>query len=163
MTAQSGRKTRSDAEEGEAAVVELFAVLYSRTIDEMKNKYGQEGFELARNAFLNAMLEGWKKEYDRLPDRSLETYVNWLTSIVLKGARYDIVESKKTSVRFRFTACPWATFFRKLGKPEIGAFFCEADKPMVEAFNDRLGFEITKKLMDGDACCDHHFFLKSLD
>ncbi|UCG00057.1 MAG: L-2-amino-thiazoline-4-carboxylic acid hydrolase [Spirochaetaceae bacterium] len=129
----------------------------------MKKKYGQDGFELARTAFLDAMLEGWTKEYEKLPDRSLETYVRWLTSIVLKGAHYEIVESSKTSVRFRFTACPWAIFFSQTWQAGNGAFFCEADKPMIEAFNDRLDFEITQKLMDGDACCDHHYFLKSSD
>jgi hypothetical protein len=153
----------SKVEEAEASVVELFAVLYSRTVEEMREKYGQDGFELARKAFLDAMLEGWKKEYEKLPDRSLATYVRWLTSIVLKGTRYEVVESDDSSVRFRFSVCPWATYFRKIGKSEIGKFFCDADKPMVEAFNDKLGFEISKTLMKGDDYCDHHFFVKTPD
>ena len=151
------------AEEAEASVVELFAVLYSRTVEEMRERYGQGGFELARKAFLDAMLEGWIKEYEKLPDRSLATYVRWLTAIVLKGTRYEIVESSDASVRFRFTVCPWATYFRKIGKPEIGKFFCDADKPMVEAFNEKLGFEISRTLMNGDDFCDHHFFVKESD
>ena len=149
-----------EVQEAEASVVELFAVLYSRTVEEMTAKYGQGGFELARKAFLDAMLAGWIKEYDKLPDRSLSTYVRWLTSIVLKGTRYEILESSDTDVRFRFTVCPWATYFRKIGKPEIGQFFCDADKPMVEAFSDELGFRISKTLMKGDGYCDHHFFVK---
>jgi hypothetical protein len=160
MTESIPGQSEVGVEEAEASVVELFVVLYCRTVEEMKEKYGQGGFELARKAFLDAMLEGWIKEYEKLPDRSLHTYVRWLTSIVLKGTRYEIVESSDTSVRFRFSVCPWATYFRKIGKPEIGKFFCDADKPMVEAFNEKLGFEISRTLMNGDDFCDHHYFVK---
>ena len=149
--------------EAEAPVVDLFAVLYSRTVERMMEVYGDQALETARRSFLDAMIDGWIREYRKLPDRSLATYVNWLTSIVLRGTRYEIVQQSDTSVHFRFTACPWATYFRKAGNPKIGAFFCEADRPMVESFNPKLGFRITKRLMDGDAYCDHHFFVKETD
>jgi hypothetical protein len=32
---------------------------------------------------------------------------------------------------------------------------------MVEAFSDKLGFQISKTLMKGDDSCDHHFFVKT--
>lgn len=121
---------------------------------------GAQGFERARRAFLKAMVDGWQKEYEKLPDRGLETYVRWLTSIVTAGTRWQIVERTPISVRFRFTVCPWATHFRALGRPDVGHFFCDADYPMVQCFNQALGFERTQTLMDGDPCCDHHFFVK---
>lgn len=153
------REKRS-AEAAEAAVSELFASIYSRTVDEMVRALGDRGFELARKSFLEAMVEGWKDQYEKLPDRTLGTYVRWLTSIVTEGTRYEIVEQTPTSVRFRFTSCPWATCFRAIGRPEIGRFFCDADDPMVEQYSPRLGFRRTKTLMDGDPCCDHHFYQK---
>ena len=140
-------------EQAEAAVIGLFATIYPATVDEMD-------FERARSAFLRAMVDGWKLEYEKLPDRTLATYVRWLTSILTAGARWQIVEQTETSVRFRFTACPWATHFRAVGRPDVGRFFCDADYPMVECFSKSLGFDRTRTLMDGDPCCDHHFFVR---
>jgi hypothetical protein len=153
-------KTNISAEAAEAAVASLFATIYTRTVDEMVRTAGTEGFEQARKSFLDAMVEGWKAQYEKLPDRSLPTYVQWLTSILTAGTRYEILEQTPTSVRFRFTACPWAACFRAIGRPEIGRFFCDADDPMVEEFSPEIGFRRTQTLMDGDPCCDHHFFLK---
>jgi hypothetical protein len=147
-------------EQAEAGIISLFATIYSPTVDEMAKMDGARGFQRARSAFLEAMVDGWKREYEKLPDRSLGTYVRWLTSIVTAGTRWEIVEQTPQSVRFRFTACPWATHFRALGRPDVGRFFCDADIPMVESFNPCLGFQRTQTLMDGDPCCDHHFFVK---
>ena len=68
------------------------------------------------------------------------------------------------STTFRFhkanedaTGCPTACF-RAIGRPEVGRFFCDADEPMIEEFSPDIGFRRTKTLMDGDSCCDHHFF-----
>jgi hypothetical protein len=160
MSASIPLRPEPTAEQAEAAVVELFAVLYSRTVEEMRRKFGEEAYDIARRAFLDSMLEGWIKAYDALPDRTLKTYVDWLTSIVTAGTRYEIVEKGESSIRLKFSVCPWATYFRKIGKPEIGRFFCDADQPMVEAFNESIGFEIHKTLMKGDEYCDHHFFVK---
>jgi predicted ArsR family transcriptional regulator len=153
------REERS-AEAVEAAMIQLFASIYSRTVDEMVRALGDRGFELARESFLAAMVDGWKAQYEQLPDRSLETYVRWLASIVTEGTRYEIVENTCTSVRFRFTRCPWATCFRAMGRPEIGKFFCDADEPMIKEFSPEIGFRRTQTLMDGDPCCDHHFYQK---
>jgi len=160
MSGQGAPGAGRSPEEAEAAVASLFATLYTRTVDEMVKALGQSGFEVARSSFLDAMVQGWKAQYRELPDRSLATYVRWLTSIVTAGTRYRIVEDTPYSVRFCFTACPWATCFRAIGRPEIGRFFCDADQPMVEQFSPDIGFERTQTLMDGDPCCDHHFFVK---
>jgi hypothetical protein len=160
MSGQSTRRTGKSAEEAEAAVASLFATLYTRTVDEMVRVLGERGLELARRSFLEAMVEGWKVQYRELPDRSLAAYVRWLTSIVTAGTRYEIVQDTPTSVRFRFTACPWAACFRAIDRPEVGKFFCDADDPMVEEFSPKIGFRRTQTLMDVDPCCDHHFFVK---
>ena len=153
-------KQERSPEAVEAAVTQLFASIYARTVDEMIRALGDRGMELARESFLSAMVDGWKVQYEKLPDRSLQTYVQWLTSIVTEGTRYEILENRATSVRFKFTRCPWATCFRAIGRPEIGRFFCDADEPMIEEFSPDIGFRRTKTLMDGDSCCDHHFFRK---
>jgi len=147
-------------EQAEAGIISLFAAIYPPTVDEIVNMDGAQGFGRARGIFLKAMVDGWKREYEKLPDRSLATYVHWLTSIVTAGTRWEIVEQTSSSIRFRFTACPWATHFRAIGRPDVGRFFCDADYPMVECFSNSLGFERTRTLMDGDPCCNHHFFTK---
>jgi len=34
---------------------------------------------------------------------------------------------------------------------------------MVEAFNKKIKFERTKILMDGDSCCNHHYYTENND
>ncbi|MCD4670685.1 MAG: L-2-amino-thiazoline-4-carboxylic acid hydrolase [Actinomycetia bacterium] len=153
-------KLKKSPEEVEDAIVRLFANIYSRTVEEISKKYGEEGFKLAKKACIDSMVESSIEDFKKMDKKDIKTYINWLLRIITVGHRYEIIENKKDSVRFKFTNCPWATAFRDIGKPEIGKFFCEADKPLVEAFNNNIKFEITKTLMDGDDYCNHHYYIK---
>lgn len=152
---QDGKKT---PEEAENLIIELFAIVSSRIIDGVGKKYGREGFELAKKAFIDSILDLSIKGFEKFKRRDLKVFIKLLVNGVTQGHKFEIVENRKDSVRFKFTACPWATYFRAVGKPEIGRFFCEVDKPLVKAFNKCIKFERTKTLMDGDDYCDHHYF-----
>lgn len=144
--------------EAENLIIRLFAVISSRIIDEVEKKYGKESFELVKKAFIDSIVDSSIKGFKKIKKRDLKVYIKLLINGVTQGHKFEIVENKKDSVRFKFTACPWATYFREIGKPEIGKFFCEVDKPLVKAFNKCIKFERTKTLMDGDDYCDHHYF-----
>ena len=147
-------------EEIENVIIGLFATIYSRTADEIEKKYGKEGFKLAKKAFIDSVVDSSIEGFKKIRNSNLKAYIMWLISGLAQGHKFEIVENKENSVRFKFTSCPWATFFRDIGKPEIGRFFCESDEPMVKAFNKNIKFERTKTLMDSDDCCDHHYFIE---
>ena len=147
-------------EEAENVLIALFAIVYSGTLDQMTEKYGKETFDAARRGFIDSMVKADTEEFMKCKERSLRAYVEWLLSNITVGHRYEIVEDKEDSVRLRFTKCPWAHFFREIGRPEIGKFFCDADGPLAEAFDRSIKFEITKTLMNGDDYCNHHYFIE---
>ena len=146
-------------EEVETGLITMFASLYAETIEAMRARFGPEALQVARQAFMDAMLEMSKEGFAGIQDRDLRSYVDWLTTDgTEEGHAYEVLEMTDASIRLKYTQCPWATAFRAVGHPEIGRFFCEADAPIAAAFSQDIQFERTKTLMGGDPFCDHHFF-----
>ena len=74
------------------------------------------------------------EEFKKVQERSLSEYIKWLLSVITLDHKYERVEDKEDSVRFRFTNCPLANFFSAIGKPQYGKFFCDADGPFMLYF-----------------------------
>ena len=146
------------ARQAEHSIIQLFALVYAGSIAQVEKQFGKAGFEAARKGFLDATLRADEAEFEKIPDRSLGSFVTWLLSVIALGFEYRYVERSENSVRLEFTRCPWADAFRALGRPDIGSFFCETDALLSSCFNPRIKFEKTRSLMFGDACCDHHFY-----
>jgi len=144
-------------EEAENAMIALFAQVYSKTIEIFAEKYGSSAFELAKEAFIQSMVEPIENGTLTFEKRDLDTFIAWLISGICVGHQGEFLEKTGENVRFRFTSCPYATIFRQAGKEKIGKFFCDADGPLLAAFNDQLKFERRHTLMDGDDHCDHHY------
>ena len=155
------RELDRNPEEIENDLIKLFATVYSGSVDEIVKRYGGEGFEAIRKGFIDAMVQADIEEFKKIKEKTLKAYITWLLSAITLGHRYEIIEEKVDSVKFRFTNCPWANAFRAIGKPEIGKFFCDADGPLAAAFNKNIKFEITKTLMEGDEYCNHHYYIQS--
>jgi predicted ArsR family transcriptional regulator len=148
-------------EEVEKRLIGMFASIYSRAIEAMCARYGPEAFEIARQAFMDTIVETSEENFANMQERDLHSYVAWLTSDgTEEGHEYETVESTEDSIRLKYVNCPWATCFRAIGHPEIGKFFCDADAPIASAFNEDIKFERTQTLMDGDDFCNHHFFIE---
>jgi hypothetical protein len=141
------------AEKAEIGIIRVFAAIYPRLVK-------ATDFELARREFISAMVESAQEGFPPQSRRSLVDFRKWLCANICVGHKYSIVEETPTSLRFRFTGCPWASCFRDAGEAKIGRFFCDVDETMAKAFNPRFAFERTKVLMDGDACCNHHYSLQ---
>lgn len=153
------QKQGKSVQEVETRLIGMFAMLYSATIEAMCARYGPEALDVARQAFMDAMVGVSKQTLAHLPARDLHTYVDWLvTDGTEEGHRCETVERTADSIRLKYLDCPWATAFRAVGHPEIGRFFCDADEPIVAVFNPEIQFDRTKTLMDGDEYCNHHFF-----
>ena len=146
------------AKEAENSVIQLFALLYSGTLDKIEAKCGPECLRAAKKAFIDSMVKANKVEFAKIEDKSIESYLRWLLSNITVGHEYEIVENKENSVKFRFSSCPWAQYFRALGKEDIGFLFCAADGPLATAFNRKIKFRRTKTLMQGDDHCNHHYY-----
>ena len=142
----------------EHSIIQLFALVYAGSVGELEKQFGRQGFEAAKKGFLDATLRADAAEFEKIPDRSLRSFVSWLLSVIALGFEYKYVERSEISVRLEFSRCPWADAFRALGRPDIGSFFCETDALLCSSFNQRIKFEKTRSLMFGDACCDHHFY-----
>jgi len=147
----------------ENSLIGLFAIVYSGSVEEVEKKYGKEGFEAARKGFNDSMVQADIEVFETMKDRSLKAYIDWLLSAITEGHEYEILENRDDSVKFKFTSCPWADHFRAIGKQHIGKFFCDADGPLATAFNKNIKFEITKTLMNGDAYCNHHYYVEKAD
>lgn len=145
--------------EAEQNIVGLFTIVYSGIIKKVKESYGEDGVNLVKKAFIDSILDSMKPGVSKAESHDLDTWKKTLVPGLGVGHDGGVVEQNEKHLRFKFTGCPW-TIFRDLGMPEIGHIFCDADEPMVKTFNPEIEFERTKTLMDGDDCCNHHYYFK---
>lgn len=149
--------------QAEYQMISMFGDILTGVLGKLSAEYGPDVLKVAEDAFIGSMVTPGAEEFETFDRRDdVRTYVQWLLGGLTIGQKYEVVESSEDSVRLRFTSCPLAGYFRSIGKPEIGRFFCHVDRPMIKAFNPGMEFEITKTLMNGDDHCNHHFFVQGL-
>jgi L-2-amino-thiazoline-4-carboxylic acid hydrolase len=93
-------------------------------------------------------------------DNSLQAFAALVDEVCHGTHDFCRIDDTPDRVAYRFTRCVWSTHFRHLGRPDIGHWFCDGDDKWARGFNPQIGFQRTQVLMDGDACCDHVFFLE---
>jgi len=143
-------------------IIRTLALTFTGMMKELEKEYGEGVVDVARRGFLKAKIEADKEVFEDIPEKTVTIYCDWLNSILHLTHEFEVeCNDDGTECRYTFKACPWAKHFREFGGEKYGRFFCDADRPMVEAFSDDLGFKITKVLMDGEDCCDHYFYSKS--
>jgi len=147
-------------------VAELCARTMVALTEALERELGQErGFAVAREAFERRFQrrEG-EAAAEGAPvtpqDRSLQAFAAVLDEVCLATQDSRRVEDRPDRVAYCFTRCVWAAHFRRLGRPDIGHWFCDGDDRWARSFNPQFGFQRTQVLMDGDACCDHVFFVE---
>jgi hypothetical protein len=122
----------------------------------IERQYGREGKELARRAYLGVR-EGRRTPGD--PSIDLHEFCDSLDRGCRVTHQWVKVVDEPNRVKYNFTKCMWAEAFSSLNATDIGHWFCDTDEPAIKAYNPRLGFKRTKTLMDGDAFCDHEFYV----
>ena len=150
--------------EAENRVLKFFTNVYARLVEEMEKKYGKEGADLAYDAYRYAVRDSCVPHWKKFTKLDAEAYADWLLDDLMEGYDFEIIEKTPNSVRLKFSSCPFAIFFRAIGKEKIGQIYCDVDYDMIKDFNEttggNLGFERTKTLMEGHDCCNHHIFVK---
>jgi hypothetical protein len=154
------------------ARADIVAELCARTMvaltEALERGLGRErGFAVAREAFARRFD---RRDTETAPaadqspltpqDHSLQAFAALVDEVCLATHDFRRVEDGSDRVAYRFTRCVWAHHFRRLGRPDIGHWFCDGDDRWARSFNPQIGFHRTQVLMDGDACCDHVFFLE---
>ncbi len=163
-----GEPARQLAVERADTVAELCARAMVALTEALERELGQErGFAAAREAFGRRFerREGEAADRERPPvspdDHSLQAFAALVDQVCQATQDFRRVEDSPTRVAYRFTRCVWADHFRRLGRPDIGHWFCDGDDQWARNFNPRIGFQRTQVLMDGDECCDHVFFVEA--
>jgi|WetSurMetagenome_2_1015567.scaffolds.fasta_scaffold80449_2 hypothetical protein len=150
-------------------VAELCARTMVALTEALERELGKaRGFAAARKAFERRFErregEAVTEDAPATPqDRSLQAFAAVLDEVCLATQDFRRVEDRPDRVAYCFTRCVWATHFRRLGRPDIGHWFCDGDDRWARSFNPQFGFQRTQVLMDGDACCDHVFVVEEVE
>jgi len=161
ITSKEYFKENPEALRREDSVIKTLANIYTGTLKALEEEFGPRVVDIARKGFLEAKLVADKEAFAKMDDKSVLNYCHWLNSILHLTHEFEMVyDEEKDEAQYNITFCPWAKYFRGIGGEKYGRFFCDADCPMVEAYDPHLGFEITQVLMDGDPCCNHRYFKK---
>ena len=147
-------------------VAELCARTMVALTEALERELGRErGFAVAREAFERRFerretgTAATREETPARESRSLQAFAALLDEVCQATQDFRRVEDRPDRVAYCFTRCVWADHFRRLGRPDIGHWFCDGDDQWARHFNPRIGFQRTRMLMDGDECCDHTFFM----
>ena len=144
--------------EGDARGWARLLVAMTKALEEELGK--DEGYRLSCRVHDKMVCGESPTPSDQSEDRSLQAFCARLEVGCIGTHEWERMEDTSDRVAYRFTRCAWAELFRELGRPDIGHWFCDGDEPAARAFNPRIGFRRTQVLMDGDACCDHVFFME---
>lgn len=94
------------------------------------------------------------------PAADLQEFCTQLEQGCAGSHRWERVIDQPDRIGYHFTHCLWAEVYRELGEPELGSVICASDEPAVKSHNPQLGFIRTQTLMQGNALCDHVFFVE---
>ena len=76
----------------------------------------------------------------------------------------DVIRSDADAMDFNVTGCRYASFFRELGEPELGAvLLCELDDHVVAVGGPDVALTRTQTIMKGGSYCDFRYRMKHED
>ena len=94
------------------------------------------------------------------PRQDLRDFCAGLDRGCVGSHSWERVIDEPDRIGYHYTRCMWAEVYRELGEPELGYVICAGDEPGVKSRNPGLGFSRTQVLMNGDAVCDHVFYVE---
>jgi hypothetical protein len=124
----------------------------------MEARFGPEVREVVREMAASQEFEQNPEEGD--PQSDLQEFCTMIDHAAAGSHRWDRVVDELDCVGYHFTRCLYAEAFRELGEPDLGWVMCSRDGPWVKSYNSKLAFKRTKTLMQGDAMCDHVFYVE---
>ena len=119
--------------------------------------YGPEAPERLRQWMLERAVARAAERGAGPGGNSLRAYCEAMDRGCRGSHEWEKLEDSDHRQAYRYTRCLWADIYRALGAEDIGLWICQADGPVVAAYNPRIRFQRTQTLMAGDACCDHAY------
>lgn len=144
---------------------EVFQMSYSNQfIPFIKYLANQIGKEDLIN-YMKQWIEGIVRNAPIRPDRGFSELVKAMTAanpFSQSVLTQEIVENSETAFEMKTTECLWAKTFREAKAEEYGyAYMCYPDLFKFLPWNSKLRVRLTKTLMQGDACCNHRFYMEA--
>jgi len=130
-------------------------------LEKYENDFGTEANEQVLNIIAEMTREVWAEVASERERNDIDGILDTLWKSFRSVGGEFTVERTEDSAQIHCTKCPMADTYLEIGKPEYGLIFhCSTDPHIVAGFNPEMEFRITKKLMSGEACCDHYYRLK---
>lgn len=164
--AQEGTGHKFDKDSGEKLTNrQLMAMTYSEVIRlarVFEKEVGKEkAIECIKKATADRMTEFGKRQAERMPNNSFDTWVNQFRSGYENELTMDIVEDTEKAFELKVTECIWADTFLRAKAGDIGfAWVCYGDYAWPRGFNPKIKMIRDKTLMQGDSCCNHRYVLE---
>lgn len=103
-----------------------------------------------------------KRQAERAPDQSFETYVSQFRSGLDKWLTLEIVEDTDKAFELKVTECIWADAYLRANAGDIGyCSVCWGDYAWAESFNKNITMVRDKTLMQGHDHCNHRYLWKA--
>jgi predicted ArsR family transcriptional regulator len=134
-------------------------------LNELLKRYEKEFGSEADARVLEIIAETTRKQWSEIAasreNNDIDGILYTLWKSFERAGGVFTVERTENSAQIHCTKCPVADRYLKIGKPEYGLIFhCSTDPHIVAGFNPEMKFKITKRLMNGDDCCNHSYYLK---
>lgn len=130
-------------------------------LEKYENEYGPQAEKRVLEIIAEDTKNAWVGVAKKVEKNNIQGILDTLWSSFEQIGGEFTVERTEDSAQIHCTKCPMADTYLKIGKPELGLIFhCSTDPHIVAGFNPKMKFRITKRLMNGDSCCDHYYSLR---
>jgi len=127
-------------------------------IELLQDKFGPKVMDIVLEYERSSARERGINDRNELEKNSLEDIISHFTS----GDSSRIVEKNENEVFIKTSVCFAGKGACELGKSNVlYNLHCGLDKYFVEGFNNELGCEIVKSIMNGDDYCIHRIYKKN--
>lgn len=129
-------------------------------LEKYDNEYGPQAEKRVLEIIAEDTKNAWVGVAEKVERNNIQGILDTLWNSFEQIGGEFTVERTEDSAQIHCTKCPMADTYLKIGKPELGLIFhCSTDPHIVAGFNPKMKFRITKRLMNGDSCCDHYYSL----
>jgi hypothetical protein len=126
-------------------------------LNALENKFGPQVMDIVLEYEISKQKEKGFKLAKELGKNSLEDIIPYFTG----GNNDSVVEENENEVLIKTTGCLSGKIVSELGKYDmLYNLHCGLDKYFIEGFNNELGCEIIKTIMEGSDCCLHRIYKK---
>ena len=136
----------------------FFFTKIGNIIKAMKERFGEEAYEVIRGMNTERIKEEWRKKAEEHGDNSIESLIKLLWEPLPEHGFVYTMEKTDAGVQMKCTKCPMADIALRLGVGEYMHYEICNDWAITEGFNPDIGFKMTKTLIQGDDCCDHFYY-----